>query len=379
MATDLPRLTYLSFDSVSEGVGASQVLPYVRGLARRGVRVSLHTFEKTPPGEDLRLSLRSEGIAWAAHRFGGRGAKGGLSRVARGALAARGAPLLHARSDLPAGCALLSRAQTWVWDMRGFWADERIDLGTLRVGSPEDRVMRAIERGAARSATTILALAASAIPVLVERHGTGVGNKVRVIPTCVDLERFLPHELPPPPVRLLISGTLNNRYDVEGMVRFGKHLQRRLPAQLEVLCPEPSRWRALLLSEGALLGKADVSEMPARVACAHAGLALLKPSTTVANKASMPTKLAEFLACGRPVIVSSGLGDMDELIARYDCGVSIDSVSDAALEDAAAELERLLSDPSMPGRCRSLAEDHFSLDRAITSLLDAYQAAVEHL
>jgi glycosyltransferase involved in cell wall biosynthesis len=374
---DLPRLTYLSFDSVTEGVGASQVLPYVRGLTRRGVQLSLHTFEKTPPGEDLRLSLRKEGITWAAHPFGGPGARGGLSRVVRGALAVRGAALLHARSDLPAGCALLSRAQTWVWDMRGFWADERIDLGTLRVGSPEDRVMRAIERGAARSAATILTLAASAVPVLVERHGPAVGSKVRVIPTCVDLERFLPNELPPPPVRLLISGTLNNRYDVEGMVRFAKHLQRRLPVQLEVLCPEPSRWKALLLSEGALLDKADVSEMPARVARAHAGLALLKPSTTVANKASMPTKLAEFLACGRPVIVSSGLGDMDQLLARYDCGVPIDKGSDAALEGAAAELERLLADPSTPSRCRSLAEDHFSLDRAITSLLAAYQAALD--
>jgi glycosyltransferase involved in cell wall biosynthesis len=160
------------------------------------------------------------------------------------------------------------------------------------------------------------------------------------------------------------------------MVRFAKHLQVRLPAQLEVLCPDPSRWRELLLSEGALLGKADVSEMPARVARASAGLALLRPSATVSNKASMPTKLAEFLACGRPVVVSSGVGDMDGLLARYDCGVSIGDVSDVSLEGAAADLERLLSDPSTPARCRSLAEDHFSLDRAVTSLLEAYKAAM---
>ena len=210
--------------------------------------------------------------------------------------------------------------------------------------------------------------------MLVEQHA--VASKVRVIPTCVDLERFVLGELPPPPARLLISGTLNHRYDVGAMVRFAKHLQRRLPAQLEVLCPDPSRWRELLLSEGALLGKADVSEMPARVARASAGLALLRTSSTVSNKASMPTKLAEFLACGRPVVVSSGVGDMDELLARYDCGVSIGDVSDGSLEGAAADLERLLSDPSTPARCRSLAEDHFSLDRAVTSLLEAYQAAM---
>jgi glycosyltransferase involved in cell wall biosynthesis len=377
MALVLPRLTYLSFDSVTAGVGASQVLPYVRGLARRGVQVSLHTFEKVPPGEDLRLSLHNEGMTWVAHPFGAAGARGGLSRVLRGTLAVRGAALLHARSDLPAGCALLSRAQAWLWDMRGFWADERIELGALRAGSPEDRVMRTIERGAARSAGTIIALAASAIPVLVERHGPAVESKVRVIPTCVDLTRFTPDELPPPPVRLLMSGSLNNRYDVEAMVRFAKHVRSRLPTQLEVLCPDPSQWRALLVSEGALIGQASGAEMPARVVSAHAGLAIVKPSV-VANKAMVPTKLAEFLACGRPVVVNSGLGDMDDLLARYDCGVSIDGVSDAALDDAATELERLLSDPSTPGRCRLLAEDHFSLDRAITSLTETYQAVLGH-
>jgi hypothetical protein len=188
MTTDLPRLTYLSFDSVTEGVGASQVLPYVRGLARRGVQVALHTFEKTPPGKDLRFSLQDEGMTWTAHPFGASGARGGLSRVLRGARAVKGAALLHARSDLPAACALLSRAPTWVWDMRGFWADERVDLGVMRVGSAEERVMRAVERRSARSAATILTLAASAVPVLVERHGLAVASKVRVIPTCVDLD-----------------------------------------------------------------------------------------------------------------------------------------------------------------------------------------------
>jgi hypothetical protein len=257
--------------------------------------------------------------------------------------------------------------------MRGFWADEKIEVGALRARSPEDAVMRAIERRSARSAGAILTLASAAIPVLVARHGQAVEHKTHVIATCVDLARFVPTEAPPRPVRLLISGTLNSRYDVAGMTRFAKHLARRLPVRLEVLCPDPARWEALLLSEGAVVGKADPSEMPAHVAASHAGLALLGQSKTVANKASMPTKLGEFLACGRPVVVSPGVGDMDQLLARYDCGVSIDPASDDALEAGAAELERLLEDPALPGRCRSLAEDHFNLENAISSLLDVYR------
>jgi glycosyltransferase involved in cell wall biosynthesis len=258
--------------------------------------------------------------------------------------------------------------------MRGFWADEKIEVGALRPGSPEDKVMRAIERRSARSAGAILTLASAAIPVLISRHGEAVKDKTHVIATCVDLARFLPREMPPRPVRLLISGTLNSRYDVVGMTRFARHLARQGPMQLEVLCPDPARWEALLTSEGAVLGKAEPSEMPTQVAASHAGLALLKQSATVANKASMPTKLGEFLACGRPVVVSPGIGDMDELLARYDCGVSIDPSSDDALEVGVAKLDQLLQDPGVAGRCRSLAEDHFNLERAVTTLLNVYRA-----
>jgi glycosyltransferase involved in cell wall biosynthesis len=369
---DLPTLTYLSIDSLSEGVGASQVLPYVEGLARRGLPVELHTFERAAPPERLQLRLKQGGVVWVPHRFGLAGPAGGLGRVLRGARAVRGAELVHSRSDLPAASALLARSGHWVWDMRGFWADEKIEVGALRPGSPEDRAMRAIERRSARSAGAILTLASAAIPVLIARHGQAVEHKTRVIATCVDLARFAPREAPPRPVRLLISGTLNARYDVAGMTRFARHLARRLPMQLEVLCPDPARWEALLLSEGAVLGKAEPSEMPAHVAASHAGLALLRQST-VANRASMPTKLGEFLACGRPVVVSPGIGDMDQLLARYDCGISVDPASDDALEVGAAELERLLGDPALPGRCRSLAEDHFNLDHAVSSLLDVYR------
>ncbi len=71
--------------------------------------------------------------------------------------------------------------------------------------------------------------------------------------------------------------------------------------------------------------------MPALVTQAHVGFSLLKPGVTPASKASVPTKLAEFLACGRPIAVSRHLGDMDELIRRYDCGVVIRDTSDDEL------------------------------------------------
>lgn len=371
---DLPPLTYLTFDSLAEGVGASQVLPYVERLAGRGMEVTLHSFEKAPPAPALRDRLDAAAVRWVPHPFGAAGAAGGLRRVARGAAAVRGAELLHARSDLAAASALCARSRAWLWDMRSFWRDERIELGLLGAGSAEERVLRRVERGSARSAGRIVTLAAAAVPVLAERHGPAAAGKVRVVTTCVDLARFALQAPPAPdPVRLLLSGTLNERYDVPAMVRLAQALSRRRGVELQVLCPDPGRWGDLLRQAGAAVGRAEPAEMPRHVAAAHAGLSVLRPSPGVASRASMPTKIGELLACGRPVVVSPLLGDMEEVMRRFDCGVVLAGDGEEELERAAAELARLVDDPGTAARCRAAAEAHFDLERAVDVLVEAYR------
>lgn len=373
----LPPLTYLTFDSLDEGVGASQVLPYVEGLAGRGMDVTLHSFEKSPPAGAVRARLDAAGVRWVPHPFGAPGAAGGLRRVARGAAAVRGAGLVHARSDLAAASALCARRRSWLWDMRSFWADERIELGLLRAGAPEERVLRRVERGAARSAGRIVTLAAAAVPVLATRHGQATADKVRVVTTCVDLARFARRPPPPAePVRLLLSGTLNDRYDVPAMVRLAEALARRRPVELHVLCPEPGRWGELLHRAGAVVGRARPEEMPGHVAAAHAGLSVLRTSPSVASRASMPTKIGELLACGRPVVVSRQLGDMEDIVQRFDCGVVLAGDGEEELARAAAELGRLVDDPATAARCRAAAEAHFDLERAVDALVEAYREVV---
>src|SRR4051812_8380805 len=76
----LPPLTYLSFDSVAEGVGASQVTPYVEALARRGMDITLHSFESSTP-TSVRSHFEGLGVRWEPHDFGRFGQGGGAARV----------------------------------------------------------------------------------------------------------------------------------------------------------------------------------------------------------------------------------------------------------------------------------------------------------
>jgi hypothetical protein len=370
---DLPPLTYLSVDAMSEGVGASQVLPYVEALSRQGMSVSLHSLEKGQPSAAIADRLKVAGVRWHPHPWGRDGSAAGLARLVRGAKYVRGAQLVHARSDIPAGSALLAVCPTWMWDMRGFWADERIEMGLLRPGSPQERLMRLIERQSAQKAGGIVTLAAAAIDELERRHGPLVREKTQVITTCVELDRFPLSPMPPAePLRLLLAGTLNKLYDVPLMVALTERVRQRRSTELLVLSPEPSPWDAFLRQAGAPPRPARREEMPDQVALSHLGLSVRRADTGVTMKAAMPTKVGEFLASGRPVVANAGLGDLDELLPSFDCGVVLAGRGDREMDRAADEIDRLIGDLDTPARCRALAESHFGLERGVSALVERY-------
>lgn len=367
------RVTYLTHDSVSEGVGASQVLAYVEALAARDVKVHLHSFEKRAPSTRTQERLARLGVSWTPHSFGRPGAAGGLARVLVGARAVRGSELVHARSDMAAASTMLAGVDRWLWDVRSLWADQRIALGALRMNGPEHRVLQRVERAAARRSSAVVTLTDAVLPVLEQRHGLVLRSRAHVIPTCVDLDRFALSAMPPGPVRLLLAGTLNAYYDVPLMARFVAVARRRAGALLDVLSPEGTPWDELLNAAGATRGAARPSEMPTRVAASHVGLSVCREDAGVSLAAAMPTKIGEFLAVGRPVVVNPGLGDAEVLVRESRAGVILDDPSDAGLERAWEQLEALVADPATPERCRALAEEHFSLDSGVERLLKAYE------
>ena len=87
--------------------------------------------------------------------------------------------------------------------------------------------------------------------------------------------------------------------------------------------------------------------------------------------AAMPTKIGEFLACGRPIVVNKGLGDMDKFLKEFNAGVSLDG-DKINLKKSAADLMTLVLDPETPDRCRALAEKYFSMEVSAKRYLDLY-------
>lgn len=101
------------------------------------------------------------------------------------------------------------------------------------------------------------------------------------------------------------------------------------------------------------------------------GVSVCKSDAGPSLTAAMPTKIGEFLACGRPIVVNRGLGDMDEFIREFNAGVILDEQIET-LQESANRLVNLLLDPETPFRCRALAEKYFSMDIGASRYLDLY-------
>lgn len=366
-------IVYASLDGVTAGVGASQVVPYVTRLADEGVPIELHSFEPTA-GRATLTSASGVEVPWVRHAFGGSGARGGVGRVARLARALPRGLAVHARSDLAAAAAVLGGAAPIIWDIRSLWRDQRIALGALHRGSPSERAVRGVERLAASRAAGIVVLAEAALPVLYDRHPRLRRLPVAVVPTAVDLNRFRFQPVPDADrIELLLSGTVNSYYDVATMIGLVEALRWRRPVRFRVLAPPGSPYDAVLDDAADDRTSCEPHEVPGHARRASVGLSVCHVDAGPSLAAAMPTKIGEFLACGRPVVVNPGLGDMDEIIQSFGCGVVVDRRRPDGIDRAADELLDLLLDPMVPSRCREAAERHFSLDVAIERLLALYQ------
>jgi glycosyltransferase involved in cell wall biosynthesis len=377
---------YISYDGALEPLGQSQVLAYLVAIAREGRHeITLMSFEKRADWADHKrraataARLREAGIRWVPLRYHKRPTVPATAfDVATGIVVGswlcfwRGVRVVHARSYVAGVIALwlkrLTRAR-FLFDMRGFWADERVDAGLWRKTSALYRAAKSFERRLLLSSDAVVSLTRAAVDVMRGfPYLAGRSQRFEVIPTCADLERFRPHSRPAS-ARFTVGyvGTASGWYVFEPVATCFKAILSREPgARLVVLNrSEHELVRRALAAKGIGPEAYEIravshEEIAREMSRLDAGIFFIKP--TFSKIASMPTKLAEFLGCGVPCLTNSGVGDVDRALAGGGAGVLIDDYGDEKeLARGTAELMRLASDPETRQRCVETARRHFSL------------------
>lgn len=362
-------LTYVTIDSLSEGVGSSQITPLISRLSQSGLRINLISFEKANPSDQLGNYFKSIGVEWNLLPFGSDGAAGGVARLLRLRDAIQKTSLIHARSDIPAVSAIASRQAPVLWDVRSLWADQKVMIQKNPLNNALYPAYRRLESIAASKSMGMSTLTSAVVPIL-EQRNKRLPQLRTVVPTSVDLERFKLSPNMPPVVSALFSGTYNEYYDLDLSAQFMNEIRKLIPIDTHWARPIESNRNLIGVGETRVFPSSQVG-MSELIPNYSFGVSVCKLDAGPSLSAAMPTKIAEFLACGRPIVVNRGLGDMDKFIEEFDVGVILDGSLENLVESA-KKLVNLLSDSQTPQRCRALAEKYFNMDVGAEKYLNLY-------
>lgn len=362
-------LSYLTIDSLSEGVGSSQITPLISRLSKSGLKINLISYEKFKPATELINFFKSIGVNWNFQDFGSTGLIGGLERFNSLRQEIPRTNLIHARSDIPAVSGIYSEQGPVLWDVRSLWADQKVAIQKNRINRVMYTAYRKLENIAANRSTGMSTLTNAVIPILEKRNERLPAYRA-VIPTSVDLKRFELNRKMPLVVQALFSGTYNEYYDLELSAQFMKEFRKLVDCEIHWARPLESDKSRIQVGESKIFASSQIG-MSTTIPFYSFGVSVCRIDSGPSLSAAMPTKIAEFLACGRPMVLNKGLGDMDRFIQEFDAGVVLDGTS-SNLVESATKLVGLLADTNTPMRCRALAEKYFSMDIGAKKYLDLY-------
>ena len=407
------RVLFISYNGMLEPLGQTQVLPYLRELAKRGVKFTLLSFEKskafTSEGQRdcaaLRQELLDQGIEWHWLRYHQRPSlpatlfdvlKG--IRYASRLVRQNKIELVHARSYIPATIALALKRKfgiKMIFDVRGLMAEEYVDARHWPEGGLRYRVTKATEQRLFAATDAVVTLTERIWPIIKEWHGLkGRDVHHEVIPCCVDLSLFKFNEQQRAKLRaelglgdrftLVYSGSLDGWYLTEEMADFfAGIIRKRNDAHLLWLTTgSRERVRQLMSARGISEDHFSIrsvapKEMPSYLAAGDVGLSFIK--RCFSKLASSPTKNSEYLACGLPIVINSGIGDSDELVKESDAAIAIDDFDERAFEDAWAAIQKAVADPNIKAKARVAAEKVFDLNSVgVERYARLYEALLKH-
>lgn len=379
------RTLYLCYFGLREPLVQTQVLPYLRQLAKAGIHVHLLTFEprlRSAWSEEeiarYQAQLSADGIQWFRlpyHKWPSLPAT--LFDILAGAWKtfrlARTEKLdvIHGRGALATSMGMLGRRWTGcqlIFDLRGLGAEEYVDAGIWSQDSIQFRVFKWVERLSLRQASQVVVLTERMRDWLVANKLKSA-EQIEVIPCCVDFSRYdetAQQNEESNRFEVIYAGSVTGLYLLQEMAQFFLAVRERQPdAFLRILTSAPPAEVAARLGQVGLkaddfwVGKVSPAEVPLYLRRARLGLSFRK--STFAQIASSPTKIAEYLAAGLPVVCNADIGDMDTLLVRERVGVIIKTFDEASYAAAAAEAMRLACEPEIQSRCIDAAHRNFDL------------------
>lgn len=210
------------------------------------------------------------------------------------------------------------------------------------------------------------------------------GDKVGVVPTCVNLSIFKPFDesvkkrmreklgIPYSAKVLIYSGSVGGNYDVDRMIKiFAGFLSVYPSSHILILSKDemPPEFFPALEKAGiknVIVKNVTYREVSDYLQTGDVGMIFYKPAYS--NIGRSPTKLAEYWASGIPVISFKNIGDLEFLFEKYPLGGVLCNEDLSNVPEKVKELKL-----GYPEQLRNDAIEYFSLDKGIQFYESVYK------
>ena len=384
------KILYVCPWSLNDPLCQSQTLAYLRGLVKLGYGFALITLEQPKYAvadvAATRADLAAEDIEWHPIAYyqssslltKSRHYLGGIAVGAR--ICATNRPLfVHARSSHSTltGAALSQVFRLkFLYDADSMLSEEYADVGHWSRQSRGYKAMAAAENLARRTAARIIVLSETLKRDLQTKYQ--IHKEIDVIPCCVNTANFRFDAAARQTIRgelglrddeklLVYVGKIGRRYKVEETFDFFRAARKRCPSlKLLIVSPdapadfiEIARGRGVDYTAFSVVAAAHY-EVGRYLSAADAGLALINSSSS--ERGASPVKIAEYLACNLPVVMTDGIGDLSEFVDQNRVGAIVRGLSASNYQTTFDALENLWREPDLRDRCRLSAVEHFSVE-----------------
>ncbi len=386
------RICFISYDGMTDPLGQSQVLPYLVGLAQKGHDITLISFEKKERfwahKSTIDTVCENAKIHWYPQLYTKKPPVFStlydvwkMRRTLHSLNKKKGFDIIHARSyiSMLAAFPMRKKGLCVVFDMRGFWADERVDGALWNLNNPVFKWIYSFFKNKEKQWLThsdaVVSLTYAAAHYIKEEMK--IDRDIAVIPCCTDEVVFCSAATDTEASDdLLYVGSLGTWYLLDEMLRFFRIWKRHFPgAKFRFISLEnpdsilkaAAKWN--LKADDFLIAAAARHEVAARMEGARAGIFFLKKAFS--KMASSPVKQGEMMAMGLPIFCNTEVGDSGFIVEKYDSGILVPEYSDEAFENA---IRAYLKRDFVASRIRAGAVEYFSLKEGIESYHTLYQS-----
>ncbi len=396
----MSNILYITYDGLLEPLGMSQVWQYQKKLGKDH-NVIILSYEKS---EDLinihalELEIKKSDVVWVRlsyHKSPSIIATTydifyGFISVLR-IIKKYDVDFIHSRSYVATIIAYLVNKKTdlnYIFDMRGFWADEKVDGGVWKKTSFLYKFIKYIERKLLFNAEQIVTLTHAGKKDIKSLKCTKDSiDRISVIPTCANLDIFRPFLLEESNTEedvfvLGYVGSVGTFYMFDEVLKsFKKLIKVKKNSKLIIInknqhdyiksCIHKENMKDLDIE----VRSADYQDMTKEINAFDAGIFYIKPSFS--KRSSSPTRLAEYLGCGKPCITNYGVGDTEYVISSGNVGVILKDFSDDSHIRGIEELLTLVNDPEVSTRCVNISKKYYSLDKGVNEYNKLYSRMID--